>query len=303
LYIQFFPTFRCNDSCAFCFNRGISAAPDIEVAAFRGLADILAGEGITEVDILGGEPTLHPELTSFIDIACSEGLYVSMSTNGSNIELLKSLSDNFDRDRLSIGISLNDRNMSAALSDFLNERRPVLKSVCTSDRFVPSSAAGFLEMPDIRYYAIFMDTMSGNDLEKSLSFPQFLRTLKEFRNRYGNLEGVYCSGFVPDIGKYPMLAAVRCPAGTTKLSVMPDGAVYPCYLFFKRPEFTLGNIMHDRLKDILKNPVLDYFREFSGNKCPDTTCELFSLCHGGCPAVSLLVNGGLDAPDPRCIKP
>ncbi len=302
MYIQFFPTFRCNESCSFCFNQGISAGPDIPVSDFRRLADILSGEGIAEIDILGGEPALHPGLISLVDIACSKGLAVSVSTNGSNVATLKSLSENFGRGRLSIGISLNEDNICESLVAFVNEWRPMLKSVSTKERFLPSCAFGFLENPDMKYYAIFMDTMSGCDLKNSLSFPQYLRTLNKLKDRYGSFDGVYCGGFVPDVENHPVLSGIRCPAGTTKLSVTPDGSVYPCYLFFRRPEFRLGNILEVGIEKILKNPVLDSFRKFGGNKCPESSCELFPVCHGGCPAVSLMVNGSLHAPDPRCVN-
>lgn len=301
MYIQFFPTFRCNESCAFCFNRGVSARSYIEVADFSRLTDILAGEGIKEIDILGGEPTLHPELITLIDITCAKGLSVSMSTNGSNVLALKNLSDNFDRSRLQIGISINYKAVDETLSSYISKHKPLLKSVCTKRHFLPDSIMRFLGMPGSRHYAIFLDTLNIADLEQGLSFPQYYRTLKDVRDKYGNVEGLFCSGFIPDIKNYPMLEGVRCPAGTTKLSIMPDGSVYPCYLFFGCPEFRLGNILSNNLKDILNNPLLNFFRRFEKNNCPDSTCEHFSLCHGGCPAVSLMINGDLDAPDPRCI--
>jgi len=302
LYIQFFPTFRCNDSCNFCFNRGLSAGPDIKVVDFRRLADILAGDGIERIDILGGEPTLHPYLISLIDTACTKGLTVSMSTNGSNVQMLKTLSQYYDQSRLQIGVSLNDNPIDRLLLSYISKYRPLLKSVCTHSRFLPDHAAGFLDMPDMRYYAIFMDTLRIDDVEMSLSFSEFHRTLNSFRCRHKNLEGVYCSGFLPDIGNYPILETARCPAGTTKLSIMPDGSVYPCYLLFQRPEFRLGNILSDRLEDVKNNPLLNFFKRFKKNKCLHVSCDLFSRCHGGCPAVSLAVHGDLNAPDPRCIR-
>jgi radical SAM protein with 4Fe4S-binding SPASM domain len=157
-------------------------------------------------------------------------------------------------------------------------------------------------MPGTRYYAIFMDALHVADIENSLSFSHFLRTLNSRRRRHENLEGVYCSGFLPDIVNYPILESTRCPAGTTKLSIMPDGSVYPCYLLFQRPEFRLGNILRDSLKEIKNNPLLDFFSRFKKNTCPDASCDLFSRCHGGCPAVSLMVSGDLNAPDPRCVR-
>jgi radical SAM protein with 4Fe4S-binding SPASM domain len=145
-----------------------------------------------------------------------------------------------------------------------------------------------------------MDTLNASALEQSLSFMQYYRTLQNIQSRFGNVEGVFCSGFIPGSDISAMLKGIRCPAGTTKLSVMPDGSVYPCYLLFGRPEFRLGNILNDNFKNILGSPILNFFRRFEENNCPNSACELFSLCHGGCPAVSLMIYGDLNAPDPRC---
>lgn len=300
MYIQFFPTFRCNESCTFCFNRGISPVPDAGLSDFGKFADILAGEGIKEIDILGGEPTLHPDLISLIGMACKKGLRVSMSTNGSNVQSLIALSEKFGRELLSIGVSLNEQPVDESLSSYIHEYRPLLKSVCTGKRFVPESAASFIDVPDISYYAIFMDTLHSSDLGHCLSFPQYYLKLQDLMSRQKNVEGVYCSGFLPDIERYPSVEGVRCPAGTTKISVMPDGSAYPCYLLFRRPEFRLGNILVDDLAKIMNNPVLAYFRNYKKKSCPNSECELFSRCRGGCPAVSLMVCGDLNAPDPRC---
>jgi radical SAM protein with 4Fe4S-binding SPASM domain len=93
--------------------------------------------------------------------------------------------------------------------------------------------------------------------------------------------------FVQDLSLIPVrilyLQHVRCPAGTTKLTVMPDGTVYPCYLLARHDEFMLGNMFYDDFEKIWKNPILDFFRNFEKNNCINTNCELFSSCHGGCP--------------------
>lgn len=281
----------------------MSPVADIGISDFGRLADILAAQGIEEIDFLGGEPTLHPDLIPLISIACEKGLHVSISTNGSDIQSLISLSETFERDMLTIGLSLNNKLIDDSMASYVHLHKPLLKSVCASDRFLPESAASFIATPDIRYYAIFMDALHSSDLQTCLSFPQFYRTLQDIREKHENVEGVYCSCFLPDIENYPLLEGVRCPAGTTKLSVMADGSAYPCYLLFRRPEFKLGNILLDDMNQILKNPVLAFFRRFKKNNCLNSACEHFSLCRGGCPAVSLMVCGDLNAADPRCCRP
>jgi radical SAM protein with 4Fe4S-binding SPASM domain len=279
--------------------RGISG-PDVSVSDFVRIADILADREIRDLDILGGEPALHPELMTLVDIACSKNFTVSLSTNASDLKLLKTMATRFDRASLQIGISLNSPHIGSNLFAFIREARPMVKSVCTAKSFLPAYAPELLALPDIRYYAIFMDTMSEADLNVSLSFPEFYRKLGEFQASCANLEGVYCSGFIPTGFNQASRNNVRCPAGTEKLSIMPDGSVYPCYLLFGRPEFRLGNILTDGLKHLLENPILTPFKTFEGNKCPGTSCALHRHCRGGCPAISLLLRGNLAAPDPRC---
>ena len=148
---------------------------------------------------------------------------------------------------------------------------------------------------------IFRDPLSAADLDDCLSYPEFADRLSALRREYPVSEGVVCGGFVPR-GAYGGLSrAERCPAGTTKLSVLPDGSVYPCYLLFGRPEFRLGNLVEEPLGSILASPQLAFFRTFPGNVCPRRGCGHHAACRGGCPAVSLLVCGDLAAPDPRCV--
>ena len=302
MYIQFFPTFRCNESCGFCFSRRQLSAADMGASDFASMADRLASGGIAEIDILGGEPTLHPELAALIDIARSRNLSVSISTNGTNVETLTTLSERFGRPGLAIGISLGSKPVSRALATYITEQQPWLKSVSTRQSFMPESAWQFLGIPGLRYHAIFMDALSGADLEQTLSFPDYHRKLRKMKLEHENVEGVYCRGFIQDIHDSAIPGGVRCPAGTTKLSVMPDGSVYPCYLFFERPEFRLGNILNDNMNNILNNTILDFFRTFETNNCPDLACPHFSGCHGGCPAMGLMLYGDLTAPDPRCVR-
>jgi radical SAM protein with 4Fe4S-binding SPASM domain len=257
--------------------------------------------GIGEIDILGGEPTLHPDIVRLIHKAATFKLRLNLSTNGTNVALLEHLSGAYDRNTLNIGISINDSRTTSELEDYIAKYRPVIKSICKRTA-LPRPANIYFNMPGITSYLLYMDTVSEGDLINSMPFDEFYKQLSALRDKHPNIDGVYCGGFLPDTKKQPILRNTRCPAGTTKLSILPDGSVYPCYLFFRRREFRLGNIFTESFEDICGSPILHYFRKFQGNKCPVTACELFSECHGGCPAVSLLICNDIDAPDPRCIK-
>jgi radical SAM protein with 4Fe4S-binding SPASM domain len=300
-YIQFYPNLRCNLSCTFCFNRGIRVEKDISINDCERVTGILADIGVREIDILGGEPTLHPDFAHILKQFYRKNLKVTISSNGSNIHLLKNISQTYEKDQIQIGVSLNSDSVPKELHQYIIKYKPFLKSVCSKKQTFPESSRQYLKFPDIQYYLLFMDTVCVDDLITSLTFAEYFQRLKSLKASYKNLDGVFCSGFIPDSSKYPALQYVRCPAGTTKLTIMPDGTVYPCYLFSRYDNFRLGNVLVDDFVKIWKNPLLDFFRKFEKNDCINTDCELFPLCHGGCPAVSLLIYGSMNAPDPRCV--
>lgn len=301
-YVQFYPTLRCNLSCSFCFNRGLGAAPDAAPADFDRLLDRLRAAGVVTLDLLGGEPTLHPELEQLVSAIAERGMRTTLSTNGcGDLRVLERLEGHLGREILRVGVSVNDDTPPPRLADYIAKRIPLLKSVCARDRPLPSVAAGHLARPSAEYFLIFRDPLSPVDLDSCLSYPEYAERLAALRREHPQAAGVACAGFVPPEGVDDVLHGVRCPAGTTKLSVLPDGSVFPCYLLFSRPEFRLGNLLSEPFEAIWEHPRLEFFRTFSGNACPRAACPYHAACHGGCPAVSLLVAGDLAAPDPRCV--
>jgi radical SAM protein with 4Fe4S-binding SPASM domain len=265
------------------------------------MAQILSHAGIKEMDILGGEPTLHPGIEAIIGIACAHGFKVSLSSNGSHILIVKKIMDTFG-DACALGISLNNHGMTQDLDEFLSEYKPTVKSLCRDTRGLEPHVRTVLAKGMTKFYLIYPDIISGN-VDDSLPFHEFFAFVDAMRKTEPTLEPVYCSGFLPDSATYPELSYTRCSAGVTKLGITPDGSVFPCNLFFGMEEFSLGNVFSDKFFDIWRSPKLDFFRRFDGNHCPSKNCFLHKECHGGCPAHSLKFYGELGAPDPRCLTP
>lgn len=79
-------TTACNLRCPCCFAGGLTAPP----AAGRGLSaedfaarlDFLARSGIDEARLIGGEPTLHPLFTDFVEQARQRFAHVVVFTHG-----------------------------------------------------------------------------------------------------------------------------------------------------------------------------------------------------------------------------
>ncbi len=297
-YIQLYPTLRCNRSCEFCFNKGMPMMPDIPLADFRKMLGTLKGIGVKTLDIIGGEPTLHKDILSMIQEAERQGFRMNLSSNGTNTEALSRILQ--ATKNTTVGISVNDRVTLEALREFIKRYQTVVKTV-----FSPgldfSLAKNILALKPKRLYLLYRDTLDSSELSSGVPFDRFLKTITE---KFGSsmVGTVFCPGFLPDVETYPELSKRRCPAGTTKLGVMPDGSVYPCNLFFGRKEFRLGNILSDPFGKIWNHQTLTFFRSFTGNACPRTSCELHAKCHGGCPAHSIIHHGKLSAPEPRCTR-
>jgi radical SAM protein with 4Fe4S-binding SPASM domain len=199
---------------------------------------------------------------------------------------------------VNVGISINDRETFGSLKGFIKQHKPVVKTVYSSTVDL-KLITDILRLQPKKFYLIYRDVMDPDDLRTSVPFHRFLSFAQQQYNA-SNVGTVFCSGFLPDTEQYPELAHVRCPAGTTKLGVMPDGSVYPCNLFFGKKDFLLGNILTDSFETIWNHAALIFFRTFQGNRCLRKSCELYAQCHGGCPAHALVLSGDLAAPDPRC---
>ena len=306
-FLQFYPTLRCNMNCSFCFNRNmeasLNASPDTTLAGFEKMIRAASNAGIGHIDFLGGEPTLHPDIESLIRVAQAAGMAVTLSSNGTRPEILERLSSVFSASCLRIGVSLNTDRIDGKLADYIRSFRPIVKTLFTSEADVLQKPF-FSDLSDTEteLCVIYPDAVDQRDLSHCMPFDAYYQSLGRLSAGRPNLRGVFCEGFLPADGAAASAAGRRCPAGTTKLSVLPGGDVYPCYLLFHDRRFRLGNLLEDDFSEIWENPLLDRFRAPSSNRCPRTGCELFDRCGGGCPAVNHRLTGSLSGSDPRCIN-
>jgi radical SAM protein with 4Fe4S-binding SPASM domain len=296
-YIQFYPTLQCNRSCDFCFNRSLPRVRDTSFEDFSKLLDKITRLSVSSLDIIGGEPTLHPDLLRFVQEADRCRLRVNVSSNGTNISVLSKIQEMGNNG--CIGVSINDFDMLNHLKKYIQQNKPVVKMVYgkTAD---PGLIADILMLKPAKFYLIYRDVMDFGELHTAIPFYEFLSAANRWEAKDSHVGAVFCSGFLPETQTYPELAEVRCAAGTTKLGILPDGSAYPCNLFFGRKEFLLGNILEDSFESIWNHRSLDFFRTFANNRCPHHKCNLHAQCHGGCPAHALKLAGDINARDPRC---
>lgn len=82
--LNIFVTYRCNLLCPYCFARELQTdfKEDMQQQQFGKLLTWLQGSGTTAVAFLGGEPTLHPEISTMIRQTAEAGIAVTLFTNG-----------------------------------------------------------------------------------------------------------------------------------------------------------------------------------------------------------------------------
>lgn len=274
--------------------------------------------GISDLDIMGGEPFLLPWMSSFLHAAIKDGVMVNISTNGSFPEVMKEFRG-LSPQKINIGISLEgssaqkhnrltcSNNFEKAITSITTlvalGLNPIVKTVVTVATMQDfQSIADLLKKLGVRrYYLIHMDqfTEAYSSQQSAISYPDFLdfyHAISAMENNTLQIFKVHASCF----DKQTLPEGVRCAGGVRKLSIMPDGSVYPCNLFQHVPELELGNIFTDTFSEIWSSPKLDYFRLFGENSCRITACLHHASCTGGCPAHALFHGYLLHGTDIRC---
>jgi radical SAM protein with 4Fe4S-binding SPASM domain len=236
-----------------------------------------------------------------LSLVRDHGLTATFSTNGSRLDILENFASGNFGGRIRAGVSLNEGSVPPELHGFILRHTPMVKGIFRKGSGLPAAMEPYLPNPEIESYVLYADAVTPEDLGTALPFHEFHSELGRLRKEGAGVGGVHC-GFLP-LHDDSASGKTRCSAGTTKLSILPDGSVYPCYLFFRHRQFLLGNLFTDGFERVWRSPVLGFFRNLEGNPCSRGNCPLHASCRGGCPAVSLLASGDIHAPDPRCMAP
>jgi len=121
-------TSGCNFACPFCHNAGLvqGTEPEIPVSEILEYLDKRKNV-LNAVCISGGEPTLHRDLPEFISKIKKLGYLVKLDTNGTNLEILKSLVENNLIDYIAMDIknSPEKYNLTANISQNFSPKESI----------------------------------------------------------------------------------------------------------------------------------------------------------------------------------
>ena len=178
-------------------------------ADFRAMLGALEKAGVGTLDIMGGEPTMHPDIVSYVAEAVRRGFKVNISSNGSNLSVLEKIIGMGTQ--VTVGISINERKTLEQVSDFIRTHAPVVKSL-----FGPAMDTGMIEtilsLGPKKFYLIYRDAMERRVLEDTSPFYEFITAVQD---RFGSrsVGTVFCDA--------PKKKGTRTPIGIAPRSILP----------------------------------------------------------------------------------
>ena len=310
-YLYLYVTQECNLRCKHCYvgNNRLNAAHRFDLPNLDALLEYFkVTGGHDKLYILGGEPTLHPQLPEIVRLANRKQYSVTISSNG---EFPESLFNEIPPDTLaSFNFSLESwlpevhtkiRGDSSNFGEVIGKIRLAsrlgyqTRVMCTVSKANCDSALGLINfVAELGAHTLSFHNLgrTGNAVTRltPLSPQEWMHFCREIESHepVDNLAVYYPPTFVDkdEQEKWAARGYPGCPARTLdRPHVYPDGTVYACPLFMDAERyygrFVDGQLLLNTRPD---NELNAYFH--LDDICRG--CGSSGTCGGGCPAYSAL---------------
>lgn len=299
---------RCPMKCRICYVR--KGDSEIPLAAIRRLYRSIRGCGV-RIELLGGEPMLHPDLAEIVRAAKHEARspFVTLYTNAA-----------LATPRLSS--DLKAAGLDGAIVSFWSHRESVHDSLTGSPGSWEAAVRGLRRMREagLTVYT-FTPVLRPNvgDVPAIYEYargrlganPLFYQYLPVSRDDELNIRPDewreakrWILGRTPEhwefVRGFDRLTGNSCSGGNFVLTIKADGSVQPCPFVDDVP---MGNIHRRDIWTIYRRRFRDPgLREFKTLPAECRDCSLRSVCGGGCRAAARWF-GGYGRRDPKCLGP
>jgi len=238
-------TRSCNLSCVHCYAGSGPRLPLYEGMTFEDWRRVLAdgrSSGCRRVQFIGGEPTIHPELTALIDAARSLGYaQIELFTNATRLD--RRLLESLKRNRVHVAFSFysTDPRVHDRITGVPGSHRECVEGI------EALSAAGLKMRASI--------IMAGQTAAQAAAAQRFLRSRGILRIGSDHVRRVgRAAASRPSVSAESELCG-QCWRRT--LCVTASGETYPCVFSRFVP---LGNAREESLGNILEGNPLKHFR-------------------------------------------
>lgn len=294
LLAHFGLTRYCNLKCGFCFwGDEVGRRDFMPREIFQKALQEMAEMGTFEIELTGGEPTIHPDFPEFIEIASQLRFVTSITTNGFRLteKALSVISAG-----LVAHVSVSVHGANPLTHDKLvgragawekvtrNIRRLVDKGVSVSTCFV-ITRENYREIHQAM--EIFRGMGASFRLVLKIYNPFGLEAPESMRLSRDEMREVV--GIFPD----PPVCPHPCGAFMNSLYVAYNGAVWPCITL----PIPLGNLAKNSIKEIWEG-VDEKSRALCRNLATERTNALYRGVDYFCPSVSMTHDGSLTGLNP-----
>jgi len=315
-------TSRCPCRCWHCYNNSGEAGPnELTTEEIVGILKEFAESGGAEVRLAGGEPTQHPDLRRFVDLADELSLRAILVSNGMiDDATLGSLCGSY---LSAFYLSLQGNE---GIHDAIRGAGSYAWCLRTAKRLVEAGKRVRLSMVfhQQNYHCVRHIVEEAAKIGADAAFNPLrpfgkasadmmigayehlamVREIIRLRETHPQLRIDTPWDFLLNAptSEYNPSEYKRIGCGNSGLSVTSNGGCYTCGQLSKIPEFCVGNIRHEDMKTIWARAQRScpLATAAVAEKCRTCAYLYGSPCFGGCAATAWAVRGSLEAVDPYC---
>lgn len=321
-------TNKCPMNCIHCSAEASNNSKDeMDFAQIKDVIQEFSNLGGRILEISGGEPLVHDNVSEIIKYAKDANLETRLYTSGFL------LSDRKIDELISSGLNKIIFNLQGSTSETHEEitRKKgsydkVISGIVTSKQkglwvgvhFVPMKT----NIGDMKKVADLCTDLNVSEFATLRFVPQGRGLINRDKLELSQSETKYFFKSVHEMQKEPKIKTrvgrpfnvrsvcysnskfKKCNAGITKCLVKPNGDVAPCPAFKQNQKYVIGNIRKSRLISVWNSSSWDEFRGFDHNKLAGNCakCNNLDSCKGGCAAQRIFQHGNINhGPDPSCV--
>jgi radical SAM protein with 4Fe4S-binding SPASM domain len=333
-------TNACNLRCSHCYVSSGKRLPDeLTTEEIFGVVDQLSSFSGKRIAVSGGEPTIHPDISTIIDYcAVSCGHAVDLYTNGVRFPdgLARHLAELRERDAVDLTIQISLEGATSRSNDAVRGLGSFVATLRTLDMlnslglhravtlFVCVTKQNLGELDDIAALAERLDVSTlvfsqwqrqGNASAIPWSIvgpttPEWIAAgerllrhkstrLNVFGNFFGDLNNDPFGRYALDSPLFPK----HIYSYNAFPRIAPDGTVFADQLFVD-PDWSLGNVRDRSLEQMFDSPAfyeqIERMRGRPQRIAECRACVWQPLCEGGSPGHTLSEYGHLDERDVFC---
>lgn len=256
----------CNMHCSFC--HGHNRAPrQMSEAEYSRILEQLSGKTRYIYHHLMGEPLVHPQLTSFIQMARQAGFFPMITTNGTLVH-------RHGKELLGIGLHKVNISLHSFEKDRPDAHRRYIDEVASFAQEANEAGTiislrlwnnGCDEGKNQTTLALLKEKLAGQWTPNTRGYRIRDGLFLEWGDRF-----VWPDLSAPDYGN-----RVSCYGLRDHFGILCDGTVVPCCLD-SNGDIPLGNVFHEELSDILSSSRAKQIAD--GFRCRTATQMLCRRC-------------------------